>query len=134
MIHFIFIIDEFSPAASPSLLAFPEFGGDLSNYLKSGGYENAHGSGSARRGPRRRRRAKDRPCGGAVTLSKEEREKRAARILSSGRDCRARGNWLCWGMYKDELSNPYACKSYSDDEHLRAVFSDTISTIFKMSL
>jgi hypothetical protein len=26
---------------------------------------------------------------GAVTLSKEEREKRAARILSSGRDCRA---------------------------------------------
>jgi hypothetical protein len=32
------------------------------------------------------------------------------------------------------FSNPYACKSFSDDEHLRAVFSDTISTIFKMSL
>jgi hypothetical protein len=29
------------------------------------------------------------PSEGAVTLSKEEREKRAARILSSGRDCRA---------------------------------------------
>jgi hypothetical protein len=32
------------------------------------------------------------------------------------------------------FSNPYACKSFSDDEHHRAVFSDTISTIFKMSL
>jgi len=32
------------------------------------------------------------------------------------------------------FSNPYACKSISDDEHLRAVFYDTISTIFKMSL
>jgi hypothetical protein len=32
------------------------------------------------------------------------------------------------------FSNPCACKTFSDDEHLRAVFSDTISTIFKMSL
>jgi hypothetical protein len=33
-----------------------------------------------------------------------------------------------------QISNPYTCNSFSDDEHLRAVFSDTISTIFKMSL
>jgi hypothetical protein len=34
---------------------------------------------------------------------------------------------------RSTFSNPYACKNFSDDEHLRAVFSDAISTIFKMS-